>query len=100
MDEQVLYQETGTQTFLIGCPSDACHMHLGSQRILLASEWSGSDPIPSNLQCPAATALNLGNGNLRMGSQPAKFIVCAYKGRQISEFICNVEKQNVLAGFF
>jgi hypothetical protein len=33
-------------------------------------------------------------------SHPAKCIVCAYKGSQISEFICNVEKQNVLAGFF
>ena len=29
-----------------------------------------------------------GNDNLSMGSHRAKLIVCAYKGRQISELIC------------
>lgn len=28
----------------------------------------------------------VGNGDCRAGSHPAKLIVCVYKGRQISEF--------------
>jgi hypothetical protein len=37
------------------------------------------------------------NFNLRTGFHEAKFIVCAYKCRQIPEFICNAKKKCLLS---
>ena len=35
-------------------------------------------------------AMHSGYGNFKMGFHLVKLIDCAYKGRQVSEFICNV----------
>lgn len=34
-----------------------------------------------------------GNSNFSVRFHPVKHIVCAYKGRQVSKFICNVKKK-------